>query len=201
METKQVFVTGEQRQAKQVDELKALQDKQVRYAQGDKSAIKEIQANRDPKSKILETEKDYVHVAVVMRTLDADQKRFIDEARVIPIQPNAIDQMIKNSAFAAYDDAKIIHDPRPNAPEVLAVKPVAPVSQDEAAARANDAALAAREQKIKDAEKRLDEKMAALEELIAKSQKASKEPKPAEAKADAKEKAKTAEGSDLPPLP
>ena len=195
METKTAFVTGEQRQARQVDELKALQDKQVRFANGEKDAIKEVPANRDSKSKILETEKDYVHVAVLMRTLDADQKRFVDEARVILVQPNMIDQMIKNSAFAAYDDARIIHDPRPNAPKDIALKPVIPVTPDEKAAQLQDAALAAREQKIKDAEKRLDEKLARMEELAAKADK----PAAKDAKAKVQETQKT-EG-DLPPLP
>jgi hypothetical protein len=202
MESK-TFITAEQRQAKQVDELKSLQEKQLKAAEGDESAIKTIGANRDGKYKIAEHDKDYIHIATLTRNLDSDQKKFFDESRVIKIQPNMFDQMLKNSAFASYDDVKVIHDPRPNAPKDYALKPTLPVSQDEAANQIKDAALAAREQKVKDAEKRLDAKMAELEAMLSAS---GKKPLSGAAAKAAEEKAKkdaeaTPATGDLPPLP
>jgi hypothetical protein len=104
--------------------------------------------------------------------------------------------MLINSAFAAFDEAKVIHDPRPNAPKDIALKPQ-PLKgnnpfNDEAALKANDAALAAREQKLKDAEKSLDAKIAELNKLVAQTQ---------QKQAPQKQAPGAEKVVDLPPLP
>jgi hypothetical protein len=164
-----------------------------------------IPANRDPKSKIKETDKDLIHVAVVTRNLDADNKVFHDEARVIKIQPRIFPQMIVNSAFAAFDEAKVIHDPRPNAPKDYALKP-APLKGTNAfneEAKVSDAALAAREQKVKDAEKSLDAKIAELNKLMAQTQAKQTPQKQTVTGQGVSKQAPPAETKvvDLPPLP
>lgn len=157
--------TAEARQAKQLDEQRDLQDRQIKAAQGDTRAIKMIQANRDPKSQIKEADKDHIHIAVVTRNHDVERKEYFPEARVLKIQPTIFPQMLANNAFAQYDEAKVIHDPRPNAPEVVELKP-RPLVVKDAADNANvDAAFAAREQKLKEMEVRLDAKLAEMQRL------------------------------------
>jgi hypothetical protein len=171
------LATSEQRQAKQLDELNDLRDKQIAHANGDENAVKYISANRDSKYKIKEIEKGYVHVALLTRTLDAQQTEFHDETRVVPFQPNSFDQLVASNAFGAYSDATVIHDPRANAPKVYNLKPFEPKKAVPLIVQnsQNEAALAAREQKLADQEKRaakMIEDLQASKKLIDEQKKA-----------------------------
>lgn len=181
--------SAEMRKAQQSDKLRELQRAQQKAAGGDKNAIKEVAANRDKKARIKEHEKDLVHIKVLTRTIDNDSKTFHDERRVIKIQPRNIDQMIKDGAFAAYDEAIVIHDPRENAPKEYALKPSV-VMPPSLSGPGNDAALAAREQQLKDRERRQEEAEARLDAKLAQLEQAGKA---------AKTETKT--GDKLPPPP
>lgn len=205
------FVPQEQRSARQFAEMKDLQDKQIKVANGETEA-ETIPANKDANIKIKASDKDYVHIAAVTRNLAPDQKSFFDESRVIKVHANQFNQLVNSNAFAAYDDVKVIHDPRPNAPKEYALKPLQPGQTppvDMAAIKANDAALAAREQKVKDLEKSLDKKIAELNRLQEETGKAkltgaaktAADKKAAEEKAAADKVAGAQTGEQLPPPP
>lgn len=171
------FATSEQRQAKQLDELNDLRNRQIAAAQGDTDAIKMISANKDSKIKIKETDKDYVHVALMTRTLDANQKEFLTDSKIVKVHPNNFAQIVASNAYGAYDDVKVIHDPRPNAPKEYNLKPFEPKSAAALVAPVvSDAAQAAREQKNKESEARIDKKIAELSALLAQSNLAAKTP-------------------------
>lgn len=204
-------LTADQRIANQLNDSKDLQERQIRAAEGDEDAIKMVPGNRDQKSKIRETEKDYIHVAVVTRNLDAESKVFHDEARVTKHHPRIFPGLISSNAFAAYDEAKIIHDPRKNAPQNEVLKPAPPRLTNplsDADLRANDAALAAREQKVTDREKRVSENLARMEQLSAQMNQAQQTPAPKQQQANkgvtgqaVPKQSPQSESSDLPPLP
>lgn len=164
-----VTTEHDKRIAEQQIEQRELQRAQQKAAAGDSKAIKKIKANKDSKFEIGEHEQDLIHVSVLTRTLAADQQSFHEISSVKKIQPRIFDQMIANSAFAAYTDAKVIHDPRPNAPKVYALKPMAAqttpaLGANEADLAHREAALAAREEQINKNQKALEERLAKLEQ-------------------------------------
>ena len=161
--------TREQRLADQVDELKALQVKQMAAHDGDQTAIKTIKANLDPKYEVKDYERDYVHILLTQRVNNEATKSYIDETRVMKLHPNNLEQMISTGIFGGYDDAKVIHDPRTgkNKKEIkLKAEPVpqvAPVKIDDSALAAKEQKLAEREKRLAEQEARLDAKLEKLE--------------------------------------
>lgn len=195
-------LTSDQRAARQADEMKTLQEKQIAI-KSDELNEEYITGNRDSKSKIKKSEAGYVHTAVITRTLAPDSQSFIEDARVIKTHPNQFAQQIKNNAFGMYNEAKVIHDPRPNAPREYELKPQVAVSRP-VDPGAVDAALAAREQKVREMEKSLDKKMADYQAQLKQGAKAETkvQPKPAVSLgASDASKASPANTESLPPLP
>jgi hypothetical protein len=162
-------------------------------------ALPEITANRDKSKKIKEKDKDYVHVEVLTRTLNASGTDFHNERRVLKLNPRAFEQLIKDNGFAQYNESKVIHDPRENAPKE--VKLVAAPLQA-APGLVNDAELAAREQKVADREKSIDDKLAQLDAKLAELNKAKVTPVKQQPPVQTKEPVKTdtKATNDLPNL-
>ena len=194
------------RQALQLDASKDLQERQQAASEGGEP-LEEIPANRNKNFKIRKIEENYVHLAVGERLLAPDQKSFITRSSIIKVQPNNFAQMVLNNAFAGYDDAQVIHDPRKNAPKEYALKPVNErfVGEPEVDTAKFDAALAAKEQKLREMEARVDKKIAeltALQNAGVKTPSKAEQKKAAEQPAQTQTPAPAAPGtSEVPPPP
>lgn len=162
METRPKAVTREQRLADQLDENNELKLKQMAAHNGEKDAIKMIPANMDKNIKIKENDEGHVHVLTITKTYNEATKTLHEEPRTIKIQPNNLDQMIAAGTFNVYDDVRVIHDPRPNKGKTVlkTSEPKIPTLPGQ-----NDAALAAREQKLAERERAVEERLARLEKL------------------------------------
>jgi hypothetical protein len=204
-----VITPREKKMADQVDALNTLRQNQKAALAGDKKAIAMVDANKEKGAKVPAHEQHLIHIATLTRTLSADQKSFIDQRRVIPVNTRNFNQMIKDGAFAAFDEAKVIHDPRPDAPREYALKPVD--LSTSAAMPVNDAALAAKEQKLAEREKKIDAALAmladkekAIDAKLAQMNKAPEKQAPAKPVQPQAKQAPPAQGetntSDLPNL-
>lgn len=173
-----LLVTPESRLMKQKEDLRKLQRDQQAALAGDKEKIRMIKGNKDSKHEIAEHEKHLIHVYTNIKTVDVDTKTIHEEERIVKVHARNFDQLIKDGAFAVYDEVKVIHDPRKNAPKEYNLRPNVPASASLTAATMTDAALAAREQKLKEREKQIEERLAKLEAL--ESAKADVPPPPAD---------------------
>lgn len=111
MEKQKITKTQEQRLSDQMDDL--AQKKADQLANGKPTVV----ANRDSSYQIPEDEQDdYVHVWTRIRNMNPDQKSFTDEDRIIPVHANLFDAKVSQGAFSLYDEVKVVHDPRKEAP-------------------------------------------------------------------------------------
>jgi hypothetical protein len=161
-----VTTEQDQRVAEQQVRLKDLQRSQLKAAHGDKNAIKKVKGNRDSKFEIPEHESHLVHVYTLSRSLSGDMLSFNDIEKVIAIQPRIFEQMITSGAFAAYTDAKVVHDPRENAPKAYKLKPVEPklaTVTDDAELKAREDALARDKELFEQQKAQFEARLAAIE--------------------------------------
>jgi hypothetical protein len=138
---------------KQKDELENIRLQQKEAAEGGEPLPK-IKANRDKNLEINEHEKEYIHVLAITRTVEPDLKTVHEEKRITKHHPRQFAQLIKGGAFNAFDDVRVVHDPRKNAPKDEVLKPSQPTAAPTPADTAM--ALSVRENKLKEREKALE---------------------------------------------
>jgi hypothetical protein len=150
------FETKESKQAKQAAQLKERQAEQISVANGEKDA-EYVEGNRRAGSKIRKHEADgYVHVEVLNKNLQPDQKSFKEDKSVVKIHAREFDRRVEEGAFSTYDQAEVIHDPRQNAPRSYSLKPEN--LQIDAGGPKADKNIALREQNLKNKEQALAQK-------------------------------------------
>lgn len=148
-------LSKDQKLLKQEEENLALKDHQLAVAEGVEEPDT-THANIDHNFKINTAEAaGYVHVWTEVRHVAQDQKTVSSETRIIKIHARQFDEKVREGMFLQYDEAKVIHDPRPNKPSSYNLKPAigqfTPQSANpNLAARERD--LAVREQQLKQQE-------------------------------------------------
>jgi hypothetical protein len=103
----------EQELRAQKDKLNAQKRAQIQEADGRPDAMEYMPANKKPDVKIRVIEKNYVHIGVMSRHLNADMKSFTDQRKIVKIHAREFERRSKEGAFSTYDETEIIHDPRP----------------------------------------------------------------------------------------
>jgi hypothetical protein len=93
----------EQEQLDKVDELRRMQKA---------GKVPMITANRDKNFKIPKTEEGYVHCLLTTKNVGADMKSLVEQTKTDAYHADRFDVLVEQGAFQAFDDVKIIHDPR-----------------------------------------------------------------------------------------
>ncbi len=109
--------TREEKLAQQRDDLLELKGKQIRAAAGETDAIETQKGNKDKAYVLPENEAKYVHLKTTIKHLDEATKSIKKEDRIIKIHAREFDRRIAEGAFKTYDEVKVLHDPRANAPK------------------------------------------------------------------------------------
>jgi hypothetical protein len=173
-----MFETKESKQAKQAAQLKSLQSEQIAVANGERDG-EYVEGNRRTGSKIRKHEADaYVHVEVINKNLQPDQKSFKEDKNVVKIHAREFDRRVEEGAFSTYDQAEVIHDPRANAPSSYKLKPETlsidaggpkadkNIALREQTLKKKEAAIADKFEELGDKEKEIAEKNAQLDQAI-----------------------------------
>lgn len=116
-------LTRDQKLSLQQSQLQELKGKQIDAINGNDEAMPEIEANRNDKYTIRETEQGYVHVKVTNKTLAPGEKSFLEDTHIVKIHAREFDRRVSEGAFKTFDEVEVIHDPRANAPEKYDLKP------------------------------------------------------------------------------
>jgi hypothetical protein len=103
----------EQELRAQKDKLNAQKRAQIQEADGRPDAMEYMAANKKPDVKIRVIEKNYVHLGVMTKHLNADMKSFTEQRKIIKIHAREFSRREKEGAFSTYDEHVVIHDPRP----------------------------------------------------------------------------------------
>lgn len=160
-------LTREQKAIKQQDEIAELRAQQIAQANGEED-IALVDANLSKKHKIRAAEKDgYVHVATRIKHLNANQKDFTYEDRIIPIHAREFDRKVAEGAFNLFDECEVIHDPRKGRPVEYDLQPgKQPEQKDDGLPRTpiKNENIAAREKQLAKRESMLDDKFDQIEE-------------------------------------
>lgn len=165
---KKAPLTKAQREAEQVDQLSDLKRAQIQEANGGQP-LATTTANRNPKYKIRVIEAaDYVHVLLTTKHLNEQTKSITTEESVIAIHAREFDRRVKEGIFKLSDEAQVIHDPRPNAPQSYDLRPN--TLEIDANGPKADPNIALREKKLAAKEQALAEKEGEREELWKKEQ-------------------------------
>lgn len=117
-------ISRDEKLMRQKDDLQDLKGRQIEAATGDGEPLETIKANKNGKYLIRSIEaKGYVHVHTVVKHLNADQKDFLYDKRIVKIHAREFDRRVAEGAFKTYDEVEVIHDPRVNAPKSYNLKP------------------------------------------------------------------------------
>lgn len=119
----------EQDRKEQVQKLNAQKEKQKAAAaalESDPAAQKDVARKLAAGTPDLsDDDKQYVIIKVTNKHVNNDTKEILNESRVIKVWPRMMKQMIEGGGFSQFDEATIIHDPRPEAEKALGLKPPA----------------------------------------------------------------------------
>lgn len=108
--------TAAQKHAKQLDDNKLLQQKQLA-----EEKFETVKAS-NKKDEILKHESHLMHVEVMQKTHDKVKKDYITHKNVVKISAKQFNQMELDNAFGVYDGVEIIHDCRTEAEKVAQAK-------------------------------------------------------------------------------
>lgn len=119
---KVISMTKDEKLQAQKDQLTELQESQRDHLVTG-NEIPSVEANRNPKYKVLAHEEHMVHVLATEKHDNPSTKEYVKKESIIKVHAREFDRRVNEGAFKTYDGAEVIHDPRIGAPKTYNLNP------------------------------------------------------------------------------